>query len=579
MGDTYPYEVGPYRREGCVCEWERRGLLWQYGYNHEEAIRCYMKSLEADPSNAFAAFGVAYCVGPNYNKPLCAFEGDERSHCVSIAHTHAARAASLANTPLLQSLAAALQARFPSAESTPEEMDANNKEASRLFEKAHREFPDDLDVMAFYAESVMLLRPWGLWDTATGEPAFEETLKAKRVLEEGIAKAKASGIAHPGLLHYYIHCMELSKQPGDALEACFDLEDSCPDLGHLTHMPSHIYIQVGRYREAVESNRKAVVADMKYLKDTTPGRGVLNFYSVYRFHDLHFMAWAAMFRGCFADAWAASEGILDTPTSALTSEWEDQILGFTRPPLADWFEGLTPTYLHVLVRFGMWEKILEEKAERWSAQHNGGAVYTSTLATLHYARGVAHASLSGRVCGAKRQGHLEAAREEQRLFKEAVAYLNRETPNRLVMNNKVSVILQVAAEILEGEVLFREGDLDGGLAHLVTATKLDDGGVDMEKELVYDEPWGWMMPARHPLGALALEAGRLEQAEEAYKQDLGLSGGVGCRSYPDNIWSLTGLLQVRQAMGHSDTSDLDEKVRQARGGADVDVFASCLCKC
>eukprot|EP00754_Rhynchopus_humris_P000511 Rhum_TRINITY_DN1030_c0_g1::Rhum_TRINITY_DN1030_c0_g1_i1::g.3158::m.3158 len=580
----YPYNTGEYRRDGCGSEWEAHGLLWQYGYNHEEAIRCYKAALEEDPNNLFAAFGVAYCVGPNYNKPYEAFGGQEKRQCIEIAHDALAKAeevlqASGGDGGLDGQLVRALRKRYPTravADGDLEECNAACSEALRTVHEAH---PDNLEVATLYCEATMLLRPWALWCPRTGEPTFPGTLAVRSTLEASIKKAEARGIAHPGLLHLYIHLMELSREPQAALAASKALEPLCPDVGHLIHMPSHIYIQVGMYAEATEANRAAVVADHKYLSDPTLGRGMRNFYSLYRFHDLHFMAWAAMFKGHLGDALhAANEIIRTVPTEDLTSPWFDHVVGIERTPLADWFEGFIPTYLHALVRFGRWRDVVAEDEARWDAvDASGTRVYTSTLATLHYAKGVAHATLSAKGGELGKEGHLREARRHCEAFDAAVAYLEEKTPERRVMMNKVSQILGVAREILYGETLFREGRVDEGLERLRQAVLLDDGGTDCEVGLVYDEPWGWMMPARHAYGALSLEAGRHAEAEKAYKEDLGDLPAT--RKYPDNIYSLVGLSQVLRAQGADEGAEHKAKVAKARALTDTDIFASCLCKC
>eukprot|EP01063_Lacrimia_lanifica_P009422 TRINITY_DN16427_c0_g1_i1.p1 TRINITY_DN16427_c0_g1~~TRINITY_DN16427_c0_g1_i1.p1 ORF type:complete len:591 (+),score=208.39 TRINITY_DN16427_c0_g1_i1:87-1859(+) len=582
MADEYPYDVGGYVRAGAGCVWERRGLLWAYGYNHEEAVRCYKMALEDAPCSAFAAWGVAYCVGPNYNKPWEMFEAAEKAACMKIAYEYTQAAAKHAvEGTVAGALVEALQARYPTPEATGDMEDYNLAYAEKM-EAVYRAFPEDLDVAALFAEAVMGLRPWALWDTATGAPAFEWTTKAVRALEEGLAAAKGRGVVHPGLCHFYIHAMELSRTPGKALEASLLLEPACPDAGHLIHMPSHIYIQVGMYDEAVRSNAAAVAADAKYLADATPGRGMGNFYSIYRFHDAHFLAWAAMFQGNYAVALAAAEALnASVPAACLTAPWRDEVLGIDRPPMADWAESFLATYIHVQVRFGKWRALLEEDAGQWEATDASGVhVYTSVRAFLAYAKGVAAAALSGAEAAGSgaRRALLEAARQHHRDFMEKWAYLKRETPGRTTMNNQVAVILAVAEKVLIGELTFREGDVDAGLAALQQAVALYDGGADPDTGLVYDEPWGWMMPARHILGALALEAGRAELALTAYEEDLGLSPAAAAHPhYPRNVWSLRGLLDASHALGRP-TGDLQAQFDAAAARADVPIVASCLCQ-
>jgi tetratricopeptide (TPR) repeat protein len=290
------FDLGTYTRDVTTSSaharlWFNRGLVWAYAFNHEEAVACFERAIEADPGCALAHWGLAYALGPNYNKPWEAFDPADLSSSVSRAFTasRAAIAAAVepaesaeqaepaesaepaeqaeqaeqprrpAATPVERALAHALAARYPHAapEPGPELADDNaaawNAAYADAMRSVYESFPADLDVAALFADALMNLTPWALWDTKTGEPAEgSATPEAKAVLETALASEQ--GQQHPGILHLYIHLMEMSSRPEDALQAAELLRDLVPDAGHLRHMPTHLDVLCGDYRRVVSGN-------------------------------------------------------------------------------------------------------------------------------------------------------------------------------------------------------------------------------------------------------------------------------------------------------------------------------------
>ena len=374
----YEFDLGAYSRPVSTSSadaqaWFDRGLVWSYGFNHEEAVRCFRRAAEADPDCAMAHWGIAYALGPNYNKDWVAFEPDELTEMVSAARAAVERAHALLGraTPVEQALIQALGARFPAA-TPPAECSVWSDAYAEAMRGAYRQFGDDPDVAALCAEALVGRTPWQLWDLQTGEPADgADTLEAIDVLERGMARSPEP---HLGLLHIYLHTMEMSPFPERALPAADQLRGLAPDAGHLQHMPTHIDVLCGRYREVVTWNERAIEADRKYLAREGP----LNFYTLYRCHDYHFKIYGALFLGQLEPALEAADEMAATLS--------DELLRIEVPPMADWAEGFVPMRLHVLVRFGRWQEIIDEPfpADR--------ALYCTTTAMLHYAKGVAYAS-------------------------------------------------------------------------------------------------------------------------------------------------------------------------------------------
>eukprot|EP01124_Arcella_intermedia_P004485 TRINITY_DN12548_c0_g1_i1.p1 TRINITY_DN12548_c0_g1~~TRINITY_DN12548_c0_g1_i1.p1 ORF type:complete len:571 (-),score=146.42 TRINITY_DN12548_c0_g1_i1:20-1564(-) len=503
-------------------------------------------------------WGVAFVNGINYNdnatladqKALTA-----KTYIDKALHLLTTRTYSALEVALVKALA--VRCKYPLPDT---ELLTVQKTFSDEMRKVYHQFKDDVDVASIFAESLMLLTPWKLWKK-TGEPTSEVTLEVKAILEEAIAKYPP----HPAIYHLYIHLMELSSSPSTALDVSYTLEDLLPDSGHLVHMPSHIYIQTGLYSRAIDSNLKGIAADKKYV----PIGGRHNFYTVYRLHNYHFVVYGAMLNGQFQLALdIANELITEIPTDYFIS-------------MRDWLESFVSLPLHVLVRFGKWEQILKYPFPRTSASPppllslselpvpEDPSFYAFTTSITHYARGLAFTNLF----------RIPEAEAERASLEETSAKI---PPTRVLFNNTCTRITQIAKKMLDGEIHFRKGRLglkehnlspqDAKVYEDLVALGLEElkEAVRLEDSLDYDEPWGWMQPIRHALGALSLEAGLLDQAEGAYKEDLA--------RFPENCWSLVGLEECWRRK-NINTDQILQRTTKAKERADVAINASCYCKC
>jgi len=526
-------------------KWFDRGLAWAYGYNHEEAVACFEKAIAADPDCAMAHWGVGYAAGPNYNMPWELF--DDAGRAGALAKGHAAAQAALEALKRVKgvteweaALVRALPARYPQAEPIADMKPWNDAFADSM-RRAFNQNRDSLEVRAIFAEALMNRTPWKMWDLKLGCPADgASTAEAQAVLEEVMARDPAA-MRHPGILHLYVHLMEMSPFPEKALKAGDVLRTLVPDSGHLIHMPTHIDVLCGHYRDVVHWNEIAVEADLKYWRD----KGPFNIYSGYRLHNYHFVIYGALFLGQFAPAMAAVRGAAATvPEEMLRTE---------SPPMADYFESYLSFEPHVLVRFGKWREAIALELPK------DQKLYCTLTAHVHYARGVAHAAL----------GEIAKAEAEEKKFREAAA---RVPETRLLHNNRVVDLLKIAAEMLRGEILYRRGEHEAAFAALRRSVEIDD-------DLPYDEPWGWMQPTRHALGALLLEQGHVEEAEKVFREDLGLGGQVSRATvHADNVWSLRGLHDCLAARGETkEIVHIRNRLDLAQARADRTVAASCFC--
>lgn len=491
-----------------------QGMQWLYGFNDDEAIRCFHRAAELDPHCAFAWWGIAWANGINVNDPvLSPREAGDAWHAVQEARARRDHA-----SPVERALIDAIAVRYAAV--PPPDQKPLEVAFAAAMERVWREHPDDADVGALFAESLMNLQPWDYW-TPEGAPkgrAAEIVAVLERVLE--------MAPDHPGALHYYIHAVEASRQPGRAEAAADRLAMLVPGSGHLTHMPSHIYARLGRYADAADANARAVAADKAYLA-TAPEQ---DYYGLYIAHNLHFLAYAAMMEGRFEAAMAAARAMeTDVPATFLARY----------PMIADGWLAAAP---HVLVRFGKWRDIL--------ALPDYPESRPISRAMRRYARSIANSAL----------GEVDAARSEIAAFEREAG----RTPTDWTIGfNPAHAVYPLARKMMQGELAFRLGDHDRAFAEL-------RAGVALEDALIYDEPPSWLQPTRHALGALLTAAGHHADAEVVYQQDL--------ERNPRNGWALLGLEAVRRRLGK--TEGIDDLARQrARSWARADVVPTSSCYC
>ena len=492
------------------------GLLLCYGFNHEEAVREFEAALRDDPHCAMASWGIAYALGPNINLPLLDKAAARRAY--DCAQQALAAAKERPASEVESALLAAMAARY--SETPPDDRTGLDRAYADAMRGVYEKFPQDADVGALYAESLLDLSPWDQWEKS-GKPR-PNTTEILAALEHTIAEHRD----HPGALHFYIHATEASPEPKQAADAAARLGALAPGCGHLVHMPAHTFARLGRYTDALAANLAGIDADRAYFR-AHPTAGI---YHMYLAHNQHFAAWSAMYLGASATALrCAREMVADLPPS-LREQTPQFVDGFLAVPL------------HVLIRFGRWEEILHENAP--------GAPFPVATALWHYARGIACANLD----------RIEAGRQEQAEFERVAATVGADATVGLTPARDV---LAVAREMLAGELAFRGGDHAEGLAHLRAAAVVEDA-------LRYDEPSGWMQPVRHALGALLLESDDVKGAETAYREDL--------QQHPDNGWSLHGLAECQRRRGDPAANATDAAFKRAWAHADVPLHASCFCR-
>ncbi len=547
----YPFDLGPWVRTVTTSSpdaqtWFDRGLNWIFAFNHEEACVCFSRALEHDPECAMAYWGIAYARGPFYNRPWIRFTDSEIAEVLPFCNSAAREAIARVDgcTPAEQSLIRAIPFRYQEVRCfNRSELNRWHDAYADAMRDAWRTHRSDLDIAALFAEAAITRTPRQLWNLRTGRPnPGTDVVEAIEACTRAMGDCKVEGIVHPGLLHAHVHALEMSPFPERALSSADLLKGFAPDAGHLEHMAAHIYVLVGEYAEAVAQGFRAVRADDKYLKHA----GARNFYTTARAHDLHLLMYSAMFLGQFETAMFAADRIVEEATEELI-EWAP-------PFMSSILDGYAAMRIHVLVRFGQWRKITKLSSAPDARQR------PVTAAMFAYGKAIAHAVLR----------EFDAAESARAGFHRIVAAID---PESVFLSNPVVTMLAVGEAMMEGEIAYHNGEHDRAFELLRLAVARDDA-------LNYTEPWAWMHPPRHALGALLAEQGRFEEAEQVYREDLGLTDGVPrCCQHPDNVWALHGLAECVDRRGDSEEAlMLRQRLTLAQERADRKVTASCYCR-
>ncbi|MGL6344861.1 MAG: hypothetical protein ACRC80_37625 [Waterburya sp.] len=490
-----------------------QGLVLAYGFNHAEAARSFRQAIKLDSNCAMCNWGLAYVLGPNINAKM---EDD----AVSESYAAMQQAVKLAqnSSKAEQAYIKALAQRY--TEQPLEDRSSLDLAFAEAMGKVTQKYPNDLDAATIYAESLMDTMPWDYW-TEEGEPK-PETQKVLNTLE-AILKREPE---HPGANHLYIHAVE-AVRPQAGVAAADRLGSLVPGSGHLVHMPSHIYIRVGRYHDAALANQKAIAVDNDYITQCH-AQGIYPL--AYMPHNHHFLWFAATLEG---------NSKLATEAAKNVAAMVDQKM--MREPAMGTLQHFASIPLLTMIRFGQWDEILTVSQPEADLKYPTGV--------WHYARGLAYNA----------QGKITKAQQELEAL-DLLAHDSELAKVTILNINTTQSILQIANEVLTGEIAAKQEKYPRAIAHLRQAVKLED-------DLNYVEPADWSTPARQYLGAALLKAKYYEVAEQVYHQDLAI--------YPDNGWSLWGLAQSLQAQGKvMEAENIQQQFKSAWQYADVQLTTS-----
>ena len=500
-----------------------QGLRLAWGFYFPESIASYQEASRMDPGHPMPFWGMAHAMGPNPNSRYARMPDDPKGEglkAIKKALDRIDRA-----DPLEAKLIHALYVLYD--KQTIPDQDDRDQAYLTAMRSLNKEYSDDPDITALYAASYMSMRRWDYWDSE-GKPKAE-TIPVAEALEHIIAQ----GVSHPGVFHLHIHLIEASLEPERALVSADALEATVPIVGHVVHMPAHIYVRVGQYGKAVENNLRSQVVDQQFANlwgdYPLPNTGTYPLsHRLHAGHALDFIRYAATMQGNYKTASEAAWRMANRITVGTV-----MVRGGQKRVSAPWL---------VLKIFGKWDELLALTPAHQGTPYLDG-IWSYAIGSAHLAK-----------------GNMEAASQELVNLK-----MIAEAPNAdeyRVGATPASAVLRLAAFGLEGEVLMAKGNLSGA----IEAFRL---GVAIEDQNNYTEPPDWAQPMRHYLGAALLKSGQPEEAEVVYRRDL--------RWNQNNGWSLFGLHQALVAQNKQlEASKVFNQWQKAWAGADATLTASHL---
>ncbi|WP_298352406.1 M48 family metallopeptidase [Runella sp.] len=491
-----------------------QGLMLSFGFNHAEAARSFYEAVRLDSTCAMCRWGFAYVSGPNYNGGM---EPDNFTRAYDAVQK--AKSFSVSSTPKEKDLIEALTYRYSNDTTVARSvLDSSFAAAMR---KVYKKYPDDVTIASLFAESLMDLHPWNLYKKdGEVQPWTPEILRA---LEKGLK----INPRHVGLNHFYIHAVEMSLHAEKSVPSADLLLDLVPGSGHLVHMPSHTYIRIGRYHDGVVANQKAVLVDSLYT-EACHAEGVYPL--AYYPHNYHFIAACATLcgetknalEGAYATAAHAHKKLFQEPGWATLQHY------YTIP----WY---------VAVKLGLWNKIRHSPAPEKQLK------YPSVI--WHYAQGMALLSQSKASDAKKHLAQMKTIMADTTLKALTIWGIN-----------SVFDLCLIASKTLEGEINAKERKYAAAISLLQEAVKMEDA-------LNYNEPPDWFFSVRHHLGAVLIDAGKIQEAQKVYEKDL--------KKYPKNGWALKGLMNAYERVGNTTKyNDTKKQFDEAWKHADIKISSS-----
>ena len=494
-----------------------QGLALAYAFNHAAADFAFTEATIHDPDCAMCYWGSALVLGPNVNANMTPSNAPR-----AFALAEKAKDLSQSLTSKEQMLIDALQQRYEAVE--PEDRTALNEAYADAMRGVMQAFPEDANIAALTAESLMDVHPWNFWDKE-GESRpwtteITDTIEAALALDE----------KHIGAIHLYIHAVEQSNTPERAEPYADTLADLAPAAGHLVHMPAHIYMRVGRYHDATLNNILATAADNEFIQACRSNSPI--YLAGYIPHNWHFGWVTAAISGWKSKAYELADGT----AAALTEE-------LLRAPGMAVAQHFYSQPLYAKVRFSDWQAILDTPAPADDLLYAKGV--------WHYARGQAFVGLN----------QLDKAKQELASLKQ-LRSMPGVTEMRFFNREGAPALMEIAETVLTGVIESSEGELPAAMATLARA-------VEMEDALPYSEPPEWFYPVRHALGEVQIEAGDYEAAQATYEKDLEIM--------VENGWALRGLVKALTLQGKTEQAqEAQNRFDAAWKNAEIDIAGSVI---
>lgn len=486
-----------------------QGINTYYGFHIIESQASFRKAARFDPGNPMIWWAQALAAGPNIN--------DVGYTASSEALAAAKKALDLAGqaSQVEKDLISAMTVRY--SNDSLQSRDSLNRAYTDAMKQVYEKHPRHADVMALYADAMMLLHPWDLWNV-NGTPKPWTPL-----IQEVLEKTLAIAPLHPGANHYYIHVIEPSPFPQKALASADVLGKITPGLAHLVHMPSHIYLHTGQYNKGAAINGDAV---NRYKEYTTLFPAVSNGAFIYLLHNQHMLANCAMHAGKYQVSLKAAHDVQQAIDSATLS---------TPPPMGSLVQYIYMTPVLVNTRFEKWDSLLQ--MPRPDKQY----VYANIL--YHFGRGMAYAG----------KNDVGSAKKESATMKE----LMKDTSLNIPMTPFSAAIdgANTAHALLSGFISLKENKTAEAIAHFQKAS-------DTEEKMVYNEPRDWFLNPKQYLGSAYLKSGNYEKAHEVFRKDMLMNA--------NNIWSLNRLSGIAGRKNSKEALNLKTEFNKAASQSDVD---------
>ena len=474
-----------------------QGVALVYGFNHKAAIRSFAQAARIDPSCAMCWWGIALANGPNINAGM-----DDAANLAALAALERAEQMGEGLSPLERSLIAAQKLRYSaSSEAERASLDAQYADAMLGLAKANPA-NDDLHILA--AEAAMNTRPWDYWtEDKQAQPRIGEAVS---LIETVIARNPQ----HPQASHLYIHLMENGPDPKIAEAAADELARSGPaSLGHLVHMPAHIYYRIGRYADSMKANIAAARADEQYL--AIAGDDGLYRYGYYP-HNVHFLLTSAQMVGNLHSVASETERL----KSILNDDVAKQL---------PWVQAIHAAPAFALAQSGSPEAILA------LTKDSTDLAYVEAM--RHYARAVGQALAGDKAAFETEIAALDTAGASAELA--AMAEQGFPAPD----------IVKLASHVARGRFALANGNPAAAVGEFEKAEAI-------EATIPYNEPPYWYYPVAQSRGAALYAMGRHREASAAFRKALFLA--------PNNGWALYGLARSEAKAGHN----LEAKAARAK---------------
>jgi tetratricopeptide (TPR) repeat protein len=498
--------TGTYSRKittdsGLAQKFFDQGLRYAWAFHFPESIASYQQAAVHDPSHPMIYWGMAHAIGPNPNSRYSRMPDDPKGEGLKAIN----KAMSLIENanPMEKEMILALHILYDKESISDDNLrDEAYMEAADVLQQ---KYPTDPDIVSLYAESYMNIGRWDYWEK-DGAPK-SATSKVANALESVLE----SSPNHTGANHLHIHLLEASQEPERALGSADRLEATMPIVGHVVHMPAHIYVRVGQYNKAIDSNMRSVKADSEFLQiwGDLPFPDIGTYPLSAKIHPPHaidFIKYAATVQGNYKVAINAAkkmEALMD-PSNVGAVRAQTGIAG--------------PWLVNKI--FGKWDELLDTKPAVTGTPYLDG-IWSYSIGSTYVAKGL-----------------LSKAKQELDNIKSILSL--EDVDQFRVGANPVSVVLKLAELALIGEIHEAEGDLESAIEAYSAAVVIED-------QNNYTEPPSWLQPMRHYLGAALIDANDPIKAEVVFRRDLSW--------HKNNGWSLFGLWKSLEMQGKSEEAE------------------------